>query len=149
MKARRQKCHARISNGSRQCERWAINGSTVCATHGGGAPQVKKSAKERLAELIEPALEGLHIALKSGEIPSIVKAAQIVLDRTGHHPSQSIELMGKDGGPIQSETLLPVDRLSFVCKRLMAAELEEGFAISPELEERLLAEIPPLRIGNA
>jgi hypothetical protein len=145
MKARRQKCHARISNGSRQCERWAINGSTVCATHGGGAPQVKKSAKERLAELIEPALEGLHTALKSGEIPSIVKAAQIVLDRTGYHPSQSLELTGK----IQNENLLPVERLSFVCKRLIAAELDEGFVISTELEDRLLSEIPPLKIPSA
>ena len=34
MKARRQRCTARVSDGSRQCERWAINGSTVCATHG-------------------------------------------------------------------------------------------------------------------
>jgi hypothetical protein len=92
MEARRQRCSARISDGSRPCARWAINGSTVCATHGGQAPQVKKSAKERLAELVEPALKGLHKALKSGEIPSIVKAAQIVLDRTGFHPTQAKEL---------------------------------------------------------
>lgn len=113
MKARRQKCTARISDGSRQCERWAINGSTVCATHGGRAPQVKKSAKERLAELIEPALEGLHTALKSGEIPSIVRAAQVVLDRTGFHPSQAIELYGPNGGPIEIRTeTIDVEKLS-------------------------------------
>jgi hypothetical protein len=62
MKARRQKCQARISNGSRQCERWAINGSNVCATHGGRAPQVKRSAKERLEELVDPAIGGLRRA---------------------------------------------------------------------------------------
>lgn len=87
-------------NGER-CKRPAMKGTTVCATHGGRAPQVKLAAKERLQSLIEPALEGLFIALKSKEISSIVKAAQIVLDRTGFHPSQAIELTGKDGGPVQ------------------------------------------------
>jgi hypothetical protein len=62
---------------------------------GGRAPQVQRSAKERLAELVEPALKGLHKALKSGEIPSIVKAAQIVLDRTGFHPTQAMEIYGE------------------------------------------------------
>lgn len=97
-----RQCTARSNrqNGGR-CKRPAMKGTTVCATHGGRAPQVKKSAKEKLALLVEPALEGLFIALKSGEIPSIVKAAQIVLDRTGFHPSQAIELTGKDGNPIQ------------------------------------------------
>jgi hypothetical protein len=103
-----QRCTAHVSDGSRQCERWAINGSTVCATHGGQAPQVKKSARERLAELVEPAREGLHTALKSGEIPSIVKAAQIVLDRTGFHPSKAIELSGEFVGSVE---VVPAERL--------------------------------------
>jgi hypothetical protein len=62
--------------------------------------------------LIEPALAGLHTALKSGEIPSIVKAAQIVLDRTGFHPSRAIELTGKDGGPIEAVNTISLERLS-------------------------------------
>lgn len=128
MEARRQRCTARISDGSRQCERWAINGGTVCATHGGQAPQVKKSAKERLAELVEPALKGLHKALKSGEIPSIVKAAQIVLDRTGFHPSQAIELTGKDGGPIQTENRIDMERLSLEEMQTLLEILEKAGA---------------------
>ena len=44
-------------------------GGTVCATHGGRAPQVQKSARERLAELVEPALKGLQKALKSNDLP--------------------------------------------------------------------------------
>ena len=123
MKARRQRCTAHISDSSRQCERWAINGSTVCATHGGQAPQVKRSAKERLAELVEPALAGLHTALKSGEIPSIVKAAQIVLDRTGFHPSRAIELTGKDGGPVEVG-VFRLDRLSVEEKETLVELLE-------------------------
>jgi len=144
MKARRQRCTARISNGSRQCERWAINGSNVCATHGGRAPQVKRSAKERLAELIEPALEGLHRALKSGEIPSIVKAAQVVLDRTGFHPTKALEMSGKDGGPIETQdTMIDVDSLSLPLKLLLLYE-SEGNRLTPDQEKTLLEMIGPL-----
>ena len=50
MEARRQRCTAHLSDGSRQCERWAINGSTVCATHGGQARH-KFSIGELLFEL--------------------------------------------------------------------------------------------------
>ena len=128
MKARRQRCTAHISDGSRQCERWAINGGSVCGTHGGRAPQVKRSAKERLAELVEPALAGLHTALKSGEIPSIVKAAQIVLDRTGFHPSQAIELTGKDGGPIEAVNTISLDRLSLEETQTLIEILEKAGA---------------------
>jgi len=117
MKARKQRCAARLSNGSRQCERWAINGSTVCATHGGRAPQVKRSAKERLAELVEPALTGLRKALKSNDLATIVRASQIVLDRCGFHPSRAIELYGKDGGPIETQSTIPIDRLSLPLRR--------------------------------
>ena len=143
MKARRQRCTARVSDGSRPCARWAINGSTVCATHGGQAPQVKKSAKERLAELVEPALKGLHTALKSGEIPSIVKAAQIVLDRTGFHPSQAIELTGKDGGPIETDESskpIPADALSLHVKKLVLFELSGG-QLSKQLVGGIMKEV--------
>ena len=37
-----------------KCRRAAIRGGTVCQYHGGGAPQVKKAAQERLADLIDP-----------------------------------------------------------------------------------------------
>lgn len=105
----------------------------LCATHGGRAPQVKKSAKERLAELIEPALEGLHTALKSGEIPSIVRAAQVVLDRTRFQPSQAIELYGQNGGPIEirtetvdAEKLSPEQRATLLSIVRSARNSEQG-----------------------
>jgi hypothetical protein len=129
MKARRQRCTAHVSDGSRQCERWAINGGTVCATHGGQAPQVKNSARERLAELVEPALEGLHTALKSGEIPSIVKAAQIVLDRTGFHPSKAIELTAEYNGSVE---VVPAERVALLSveEKEKLVELLERVGIS-------------------
>ena len=45
----RRKCSARTTKGN-PCKRWAIRGGTVCATHGGRSPQVKRKAKERLEE---------------------------------------------------------------------------------------------------
>jgi hypothetical protein len=99
-KSRQCTAHARNGSGKR-CNKAAVKGTNVCASHGGAAPQVKRAAKERLAELIEPALAGLNYALESNDLTAIVKAAQIVLDRTGFHPSQAIELTGKDGNPIQ------------------------------------------------
>jgi hypothetical protein len=138
MKARRQRCTARLSNGSRQCERWAINGSNVCATHGGRAPQVKKSAKERLAELIEPALAGLNKALESNDLTAIVKASQIVLDRTGFHPRSAVELFGKDGEPIQVESTLYVELLPTWLKQAIVV-IGSGESIDPEIERTLQA----------
>jgi hypothetical protein len=76
--------------------------------------------------LVEPALEGLHTALKSGEIPSIVKAAQIVLDRTGFHPTQAMEIYGKDGGPIEVGSTINLEVLSIEEKQTLAELLEKA-----------------------
>lgn len=42
------RCSARTSAG-KPCRAWAIAGGTVCAVHGGRAPQVKRAAARRLA----------------------------------------------------------------------------------------------------
>lgn len=47
-------CKARSARGTRPCKKWAIHGGSVCDTHGGRAPQVKRKAKDRLADLIDP-----------------------------------------------------------------------------------------------
>lgn len=41
------RCTARTSRGA--CRRWPVKGATVCATHGGRAPQVRAAADRRLA----------------------------------------------------------------------------------------------------
>jgi hypothetical protein len=116
----------------------------VCASHGGRAPQVKKSAKERLAELIEPALAGLHKALQSNDLTSIVKASQIVLDRTGFHPTKAVELFGKDGGPIETQnTNIEVDSLSVPLKLFLLFEAA-GKRLTPDQEQTLLEMLGPV-----
>jgi hypothetical protein len=44
------RCTAKArSSGWQQCKKLAIKGGTVCATHGGAAPQIKAKAAERVA----------------------------------------------------------------------------------------------------
>ena len=47
-----RRCTAKTKRG--RCKRAAIQGGTVCHTHGGAAPQVQRAAAERLADLIDP-----------------------------------------------------------------------------------------------
>lgn len=43
------KCGARSSRTGKPCQKWAVRGATVCASHGGRAPQVMAAARRRLA----------------------------------------------------------------------------------------------------
>lgn len=51
--------------------------------HGAQAPQVKAKAKERLLEMVDPALQTLTRAMRGHHMPSAVTAARDVLDRAG------------------------------------------------------------------
>ena len=134
MKARRQRCTAHLSDGSRQCERWAINGSTVCATHGGQAPQVKKSARERLEALVDPAINTLRKVLQhgldTGNASSAVRAALGILDRCGFHPSQCVELTGEFVGSVEVVPAAHFDRLSTE-EKVALVEMLERVGITP------------------
>lgn len=50
------KCTAHRTDGA-PCQSWAIKGGTVCRSHGGSAPQVRRAATERLQEARDKALE--------------------------------------------------------------------------------------------
>lgn len=80
--AKRQ-CTATNRQGER-CKRYPIPGGTVCTNHGGGAPQVKRRAQQRLLDAIDPAIsvliEEMHSAAKSADRQ---KAANSILDRAG------------------------------------------------------------------
>ena len=51
--------------------------------HGGAAPQVKLAAKDRLAALVDPAIDALQRALDHKDINAAVRAARDLLDRAG------------------------------------------------------------------
>lgn len=100
-------CTAKSVRSQEQCKKPAIRGGTVCGTHGGSSPQVKRKAAERLAQLQDPAVDALARSLnatqrtvtRQGKIVEVgpdhnaqTRAASAVLDRTGLGPSSQTEV---------------------------------------------------------
>lgn len=55
--------------------------------HGGAAPQNRRKAEERLALLVEPALEALADIVDFGESGQVrLRAAKAILDYAGYQP---------------------------------------------------------------
>lgn len=95
-----RQCTATAKGTGERCTRSAILGGFVCPMHGGKVPVVMKTARERLLAMCDPALDALFRVLKShgpacevcgrsdgDRDPAVIRAAQIVLDRTGFGPS--------------------------------------------------------------
>lgn len=83
-----RRCTATAHRTGERCKAPAIRGGSVCRVHGGSAPAVRKAAKERLLELVDPALVALHKVLADNGTDDTVKvrAALGILDRTGFRP---------------------------------------------------------------
>lgn len=89
----RQKCTAKSSRTGNPCQKWPINGGTVCRTHGGAAPQVKAAAEKRLEDLRPGAINYLDWLLNQKEYPSAgLGAARDVLDRNDGKPHESVDM---------------------------------------------------------
>ncbi len=131
-----RRCSARARSTGEQCRQPAIRGGTVCRYHGGAAPQVRRSAKQRLAELAEPAVAALSVALESGDIHAVIKAAVAVLDRTGHHPRSSVHVELEEAPPRREP---PAWMHWASCD-----ELRQARAIAETAEARRAAGEPPL-----
>src|SRR3546814_13009717 len=80
----RGQCTAKRTTTGERCTKAPIRGGTVCATHGGSAPQVRKKAALRLLELVDSAIPVLPRAMvttaKSADPP---RTPHRVLDSTG------------------------------------------------------------------
>lgn len=94
MDARR--CSAQSKQSGQRCRRFAIAGGRVCSIHGGKAPQVVRTAAERLAALVDPALAELSRLVRRADSDTIKLAAiKDVLDRAGFKPKERVEQSGK------------------------------------------------------
>lgn len=77
------RCKAHKSTNGEPCKNFAIRGAVVCRNHGGATPQVKRKAKERLADLVDPAIAKLQRLIED-EISSVaLGACKDILDRNG------------------------------------------------------------------
>lgn len=119
------------NNHGKQCKRWAIRGSTVCAFHGGRAPMVRAAARRRMLELVGPAFETLLECMADTEArwQDRVQAAIAVLDRAGFGPKATLT--------IEDERSQELSRLS---DETLAARAEELARVLRESGRRL----PPI-----
>ena len=77
------RCKAHRKNGD-QCRRPPIRGGTVCATHGGSAPQTVAAARRRLLAAADPLMANLiKIATSSDDEALRLRATMDALTRAG------------------------------------------------------------------
>lgn len=104
------RCTAKAKGSGVRCKRRPIVGGTVCVKHGGGAPQVKLKAQERLAAYQDKAIDRLFTLVEQTSFPSTAFAAvRDVLDRTLGKPTERVE-MNVSGAVAIVETRLEAAR---------------------------------------
>lgn len=82
------RCQAHRSNGD-PCKAWAIVGGTVCRTHGGSAPQVRRKAQERIASRVLSAVDIAWKMIEDESVPAATRARLLIdlQDRAGLKPA--------------------------------------------------------------
>ena len=79
----------------RPCGKWAVNGLTVCATHGGSSKMAKDAATKRLLNELDPTISRLiDIRDQNEHIPSALGAATHIMNRVMGKP----DAVDKDKG---------------------------------------------------
>lgn len=88
-----KRCTAKSKQSGQRCKRSPHPGAKVCVIHGGGAPQVKQAAMERLRALQHPAVDALQWLITQRDFPSAaMSAARDVMDRTEGKAPESMDL---------------------------------------------------------
>lgn len=87
------RCTAKRKSGG-PCKNRPILGGAVCRMHGGGAPQVKKKAAERIAEAADDAAALLVQFMENpkNDVKVRTQIAQDLLNRAGHSGKQAVDL---------------------------------------------------------
>lgn len=153
------------------CRRAPIRGGTVCSQHGGKAPQTIQRAAEALTLGREPAIGVFLDILERGQelgnqcvhcgrrddIALVLRAAQIVLDRTGLGPTANLNVNSKRDKPDpaaawptemsteQVDTVAAVLAVARVVRHLTAHEAATIREISIAVKARAIVAGMPLR----
>lgn len=108
-------CTATAKSTGERCQRPAIKGGNVCYQHGGAAEQVQKKAQDRLDEMADSVTADIQERVKdlrdvydeADDEEKVVIMRELrqlwttILDRTDHGPSETREVTGEDGGPLE------------------------------------------------
>jgi hypothetical protein len=142
-----RRCTATSKTTGQPCGAYAIPGGFVCGYHGGKAPQTVAAAKRRLMGLVELATDVLARAMECGvPDPVAVRAAQLVLDRSGLHPTLAVRA---ESAPDQAWTAyVSPDEMAVVteiierAKRRMEAGEDPPVLVAPLIDEIVEAVLP-------
>jgi hypothetical protein len=105
-----RRCNGTVRNGEnkgKRCPNWALLGTTVCRYHGGGAPQVRAKAQERLLLNAVHAAGYMVTAIKRKDGRKLIidgvglAAADKILNRVLGIPGQTVTVQGDGGGPVR------------------------------------------------
>jgi len=118
MKYLTQICGRMTKSGGVPCRRPTIRGGTACSVHGGNSPLARMAARENIAIAGNMACEYLRDLIKSAlettceacgrptaDPSPIIRAAQVVLDRSGFHPSVAVQVSHEPTIPPWAEFL--------------------------------------------
>ena len=92
-------CKAKKQRTGERCNATVVTGLRVCRMHGALAPNATRAAKEKLANLVDPATRVLEDILTASGIgedapkdADRLRAVTIVLDRTGHGATSTVNI---------------------------------------------------------
>jgi hypothetical protein len=76
------RCKALSKQTGKRCGQFCAAGFEVCKWHGGGAPQVKRAAQERLEAMVNDAITDIEsLSKQRTHLPTAFNAARHILDR--------------------------------------------------------------------
>jgi hypothetical protein len=137
-----RRCIATSKTTGERCGRAPIPGGFVCNHHGGKIPAVQQSARQRLLALVDPAIDALLRILnapdvcqtcgRSDDMSLMLKAAKIVLDRTGYGAKQSITVQHDHSEPASWAAYLTNAQLHQCAIWIREAKYREEHGIPPE-----------------
>ena len=91
-----RRCTATSTRSHKRCKKAAIKGGTVCATHGGSAPQVRNRARQRIMEAADPAAARMVQLIDSDDERISLAASKDLMDRAGHKAPTEIALISDE-----------------------------------------------------
>lgn len=138
-------CSAHRTNGE-PCGNYAIRGGTVCMSHGGRLPNVRKAARERIDALAPRATEVVEELMDSAASETVrLAAARDVLDRAGVGEGKRIEITVGESAEVDRRIAEVVDRLAGVQQAqavLEALKAEGASGMNPARVLELLEALP-------
>lgn len=134
----KRQCVAHRKNGDR-CRRVAILGGTVCPTHGGSSPHVKRAARARLENAADRMARELLSMAESDDVSAAVKLAAIrdALDRAGLSARTAIDV---EVGPSKEYEVLLTELAMVRGGSRAASRASRGIEDEP-LDAELVAEL--------